>query len=375
MVLVLQSNWLVETTRAAASTPSGLLGTAKILAVDDELALRKMLTIMLAQEGIKCHSAGSVQEALEILNREPVDAVISDLRMDELSGMDLLRDLRATHPNIAFIMATGVADLQVAVQAMKEGADDYLLKPFDIDLVTSSLARALHLRQLQREVEDYRRNLELMVAERTHQLRTAMLQLEKSYGETLQALGAAIDLRDGPTAGHSRRVLSYSMKIAENMGPLGKQLKTLAIGALLHDIGKLAIPDHILLKAGPLTPSEYKIMQTHATIGYDLVKGIAFLADAAEVIRSHHERFDGGGYPRGLRGEQIPLCSRIFALADTLDALTSDRPYRAATSFANARQVIAGASGTQFDPKVVQAFLAIPDDCWERLWQDADKGM
>jgi putative nucleotidyltransferase with HDIG domain len=352
-----------------------LLQNAKILAVDDEQALRKLLTTMLAQEGVKCRTVASAEEALEVLKAEPVDAVISDLRMNGLSGMDLLRETRATHPNIAFIMATGVADLHVAVQAMKEGADDYLLKPFDIDLVTSSLTRALHLRQLEREVEEYRHKLERMVDERTRQLQSAMLQLEKSYSETLQALGTAIDFRDGATGGHSRRVLAYSMKIAEQLAPLGTQLKTLAVGAWLHDIGKLAVPDGILLKPGPLTPDEYRIMQTHTTIGYELVKSIAFLADAAELIRSHHERYDGRGYPQGLRGEQIPLCARIFAVADTLDALTSERPYRAATSFAEARKVITDGAGTQFDPKVVQAFLAIQDDVWQRVGEQAVKGL
>jgi response regulator RpfG family c-di-GMP phosphodiesterase len=361
----------VHATSLHASTDSVLLSTAKILAVDDELAVRKMLTIMLGQQGISCKGAASAPEALEILQREPIDAVISDLRMSGTSGMELLRQMRASYPNVAFVMATGVADLRVAVQAMKEGADDYLLKPFDVDLVTASLSRALQHKQLEREVQDYRRNLERMVAERTQQLQSAMLQLERSYDATLEALGAAIDLRDGPTGGHSRRVLCYSLKIAETLGLPGQQCKTLAIGAWLHDIGKLAIPDRILLKPAPLTDDEFKTMQRHAQIGYDLVKGIPFLADAADVVRAHHERFDGAGYPAGLRGQQIPLSARIFALADALDAMTSDRPYRAATSFRRTRDVITAASGTQFDPQVVAAFLSVPDDRWEQIRGEA----
>jgi response regulator RpfG family c-di-GMP phosphodiesterase len=250
---------------------------------------------------------------------------------------------------------------------MKEGADDYLLKPFDVDLVTASLARALQHKQLEREVQDYRRNLERMVAERTQQLQSAMFQLQQSYDATLEALGAAIDLRDGPTGGHSRRVLCYSLKLAEKLGLSSQQYKTLAMGAWLHDIGKLAIPDRILLKPAALTDDEFKTMQHHSQIGYDLVKGIPFLAEAAEVVRAHHERFDGGGYPAGLRGQQIPLCARIFALADTLDAITSDRPYRTAACFRRAREVITAASGTQFDPQIVNAFQSISDDLWEHL--------
>ena len=350
-----------------AIAPGTLLSQAKILAVDDELVVRKMLTILLAQQGISCRSVGSAPEALEILQRESIDAVISDLRMSGTSGMELLRNVNTSYPNVAFIMATGVADLRVAVQAMKEGADDYLLKPFDSDLVITSLTRALQHKQLERELERYRHNLEHMVAERTEQLQSAVSQIQQTYGAMLESFGAAIDLRDGPTAGHSRRVLCYSLRLADKLRLSDRQRRTLAVGAWLHDIGKLAIPDHILLKPGPLTDAERKVMQRHAQIGFELIQQIPFLSEAAEVIHAHHERFDGAGYPAGLRAEQIPLCARIFAVADTLDAMTSDRPYRNAGSFAQARAVISTLSGTQFDPVVVRAFLGIPDTEWQQL--------
>jgi len=253
------------------------------------------------------------------------------------------------------------------VQAMRCGADDYLVKPLRDSAVVASLESALHKRQLERQVENYRQHLEEMVAERTQQLQAALQQIERSYEDTLQALGAAIDLRDDETAGHSQRVCRYSLEIARAMGWSDKQLGSLARGAYLHDIGKLGIPDGILLKPGPLTADERRLMQRHAQIGFDLVKDIPFLADVAEMVLTHHERFDGGGYPRGLKGEEILLSARIFAVADTLDAITSDRPYRRASAFESARETIRHLSGSQFDPHVVSAFLNIPEETWPTI--------
>ena len=192
-----------------------------------------------------------------------------------------------------------------------------------------------------------------------------MRQIERTYDHTLEVLGAAIDLRDSPTAGHSRRVFLYSIEIAKAMGGLESQMRNIAMGAWLHDIGKLAISDAILLKPGPLTDEERKIMQRHAQIGYDLVKGIPFLADAAEIIFAHHERSDGSGYPRGLKTEEIPVGARIFAVVDTFDAMTSDRPYRRALPFETSREVIERGAGKQYDAQVARVFLSIPDETWE----------
>ena len=341
------------------------LDAVRVLIVDDELSVRKMLAVMLTQGGVTCTHVPTPEEALDKLQNEIFDAVISDLRMGATSGMDLLEELHRRHPDVAFLMATGVADVRVGVQAMKQGADDYLLKPFDMDVVLTSLSRALEKKKLEREVKNYRLHLETMVAERTEQLEAAMSQLEQSYSATLEALGSAIDLRDGATAGHSRRVLWYSIKLANTLGGLEDQLKNIAMGAWLHDIGKLAIPDGILLKPGALNEQERAIMQRHVMIGYDLVRGIPFLAEASEIIVAHHERWDGSGYPRGLRGEEIPLSARIFGVADTLDAMTSDRPYRAALPFSAAREVIEQGSGKLFDSTVADAFLSIPEEAWE----------
>jgi response regulator RpfG family c-di-GMP phosphodiesterase len=347
------------------------VAAVRVLIVDDEPSVRKVLATLLLQAGISCSAAANPHEALTILENTSFEAIISDLRMGATSGFELLRKVRAQYPQLAFLMATGVDDVRVGVQAMKEGADDYLLKPFDIDVVLASLQRALERKQLEREVENYRRHLEEMVSRRTQQLQAAMTELQQSHSATLEALGSAIDLRDSPTAGHSRRVLFYSIKIAEAIGGMEDQLQTLGMGAWLHDIGKLAIPDGILLKPGALNEQERQIMQRHVELGYDLVKGIPFLADAAEIILAHHERHNGSGYPRGLPGEAIPMPARIFAVADSFDAMTSDRPYRSALPVQTARSVIDAGRGELFDPEVVDAFFAVGEAAWRLISVDS----
>ncbi len=340
---------------------------ARIVVVEDDPAVSKLLSTLLTQASFDCATASSGEEALVALQREPFDAVVSDVRMPGISGLDLLAEVRRQHPHVAFLVVTGVDDIRVGIRAMTAGADDYLVKPFQEDAVISSLRRALEKKRLEREVEEYRQRLEHMVADRTRELQAALWQLERSYEHTLEALGAAIDLRDSETAGHSRRVCRYSVEIAKRMGLTGSPLKSLARGAYLHDIGKLGVPDGILLKPGPLTSEEWKLMKQHAQAGYDFVKEIPFLADAAEIILTHHERYDGSGYPRSLKAEQIPLGARIFAVADTLDAMTSDRPYRRALPFREAWETIQRESGRLFDPQVVAAFLALPADTWQTI--------
>jgi HD-GYP domain-containing protein (c-di-GMP phosphodiesterase class II) len=224
---------------------------------------------------------------------------------------------------------------------------------------------------MERELENYRQNLEAMVCQRTVQLQSALQQIEQSYADTLDVLGSAIDLRDDQTAGHSRRVSLSSIHMLTRMHGTPGQLKALATGAWLHDIGKLAIPDAILRKPGTLTSEERTLIQGHVQIGYNLVKHIPFLADAAEIILAHHERWDGSGYPRGLKANDIPINARIFAVADTLDAMTSDRPYRPAISFQDARNEITRLAGSLFDPRVVSTLLEIPDATWNTIREQA----
>ena len=352
---------------AAKAEESGGPVKFRALLVDDEEAICALLSHRLAREGYQCRTCQSASEALELMKQGEFDVVISDLRMPGMSGMELLRKVRAQYPRVTFVVATGEGDVRVGIEAMKEGAADYLLKPFQMEAVVVSVARALENQRLSREIEEYRKNLEKMVEQRTKQLQAATKRIESTYDETLEALGAALDLRDTETEGHSRRVSRYCLEIARAMGLSPEQLRQIARGSYLHDIGKIGIPDSILLKPGKLTDEEAAIMQTHARIGYDLVSRIAFLAPAAEIILTHQERYEGTGYPQGLVGEEIPIGARIFAIADTLDAMTSDRPYRRALPFSAAYEEIQREADRQFDPKVVKVFLEIPQQTWERI--------
>jgi response regulator RpfG family c-di-GMP phosphodiesterase len=356
--------------RVDAASLTSLAG-ARLLIVDDELAHRNVLAILLEQAGVTCLAVSSAKEALRLLQTESIDAVIADLHMPEISGLELLADVRLHYPQMAFLMATGMEDIRTGVRAMQEGADDYLIKPLQIDVVLVSLDRAFHKKWLEQQVEYYRQNLEEMVCKRTVELQNALIQVERNCTDSLDALGAAIDLRDGQTAGHSRRVALYAIKILTEMHGTPQQLKSLAMGSCLHDIGKLAIPDAILLKPGALTEAERKIMQRHVQIGYDLVKRVLFLAGSAEIILTHHEWWDGSGYPRGLLGLNIPLNARIFAVADTFDAMTSDRPYRSALPFQEARNEIERQAGIHFDPEVAGVFLSASKETWETIRERA----
>jgi putative nucleotidyltransferase with HDIG domain len=345
-------------------------GAVHMLIVDDELPALKLLCLMFSGPAFHCTIANNGEEALLVLKLQQFDAIISDLRMPGIGGMELLVEARRLHPHVAFVVTTGVDDVEVGVQAMRSGADDYLVKPLLECAVLASLERSLHKRRLEQQVEDYRLHLEAMVEERTGQVQAALQQIELNYENTLQALGAAIDLRDHATAGHSRRVCRYSIEIASAMALRGAQLSNIERGAYLHDIGKLGIPDSILLKPGLLSAAERSVMQQHVQIGFDIVNGIPFLADAAEIILTHHERFDGSGYPRGLKAEQIAVGGRIFAIADTLDAITSDRPYHRAVSFESGREMIHRLSGSHFDPHVVEVFLNVHKETWPAIAED-----
>jgi response regulator RpfG family c-di-GMP phosphodiesterase len=347
-----------------ATAPTSLPGP-RILIVDDELAHRNVLSVMVEQVGLACKGVSSATEALNLPQREPMDAVIADLNMPGVSGMELLTEIRLRDPHLVFLMATGIDDVRLGVRAMRQGVDDYFIKPLQMDVIMVSLERAFHKLFLEQKVEHCRQNLEGMVCKRTVQLQSALGQAEQGYADTLDALGAAIDLSDGQTAGHSWRIALCSINILTKMHGTPQQIKDPAMGAWLHDVGKLRIPDSILLKPGGLTEEERRIMQGHVRIGYDLVKRIPFLADAAEIILTHHERYDGSGYPRGLKGTDIPLSARIFTVADNLDAMTSDRPYRAALPFLNARNEIERLAGIQFDSQVVTVFRNIPYETWE----------
>jgi putative nucleotidyltransferase with HDIG domain len=340
----------------------------RILVVDDEEAIREIVSSMLQNAGYSTMPAASGKHALEILGSgEEFQLMLSDLMMAEMDGIALLDQVQDCYPDMPAIMVTAVHDISVALAAIRNGAYDYLLKPFEREHLLAMVKRALEHRKLRLENRAYQSNLESLVAARTEQLRQTMADLERSYDITLEALGDALDLKDAETEGHSKRVTAFTIAMARAMGMSGDKIRIIARGAFLHDIGKMAIPDAILRKPGALIEEEIMIMREHCARGYHMLKKIPFLAEASEIVYAHQEKYDGTGYPRGLVGDEIPIGARLFAVADTLDAITSDRPYRAAQTVAAARDEIMRFSGTQFDPKVVEIFLSMPDSIWEDL--------
>ena len=339
----------------------------KILVVDDEEAIREVISTLLDAQGFRCTTCVNGKVGLEAFRKDSYDLVLSDIVMPEMDGLKLLAELRMADPDVPAIMVTAMHDISIALEAIRAGAYDYILKPFEKDQLYLSVRRALEHRRLVLENRTYQSDLEQLVAERTRQLSIALQDLEQSYDYTLEALGGALDAKDAETEGHCQRVTAFTITIAKAMGVDNSLLRQIARGAFLHDIGKMGVPDQILRKPGPLTAEEREIMRRHCDIGYAVLERIPFLKEAAEIVLAHQEFYDGTGYPRGLKGEQIPLGARIFAVADTLDAMISDRPYRKALPISAAREEIHRFSGTQFDPQVVKVFLAQPEQLWREL--------
>jgi len=343
------------------------LKPARVLVVDDETPVRAMIAAALEREGYTVELAGGGREALAVLEMNSFNLVLTDIVMQDVDGIALLEHIHALQPNLPVVMVTAVHDISVAIDSMRRGAFDYLLKPFEREQLVHTVERALNHRQALEDTQNYHQNLEEMVRARTEMLRHAMEDLEQSYDVTLEALGDALDLKDSETEGHSKRVTAYAIALSRAMGIPPAEIKVIARGAFLHDIGKMAIPDEILRKPGTLEPEEQDLMREHCARGYHMLRKIPFLSGAAEIVYCHQEHYDGNGYPNRLRGREIPIGARIFAVADALDAITSDRPYRKATGFDAAREEILRCSGTQFDPTVVEVFLKIPNELWLEL--------
>ena len=328
----------------------------KCLVVDDEPRLRRVLVRLLEGEGFSCSEAESGTEALELLQREPVPLVISDLRMPQMDGVTLLREIIARWPTTAVIVVTAVAEVESAVACLHLGALDYVAKPFHLDEVRARVMQALDKRSLKMEVEDYRRTLEQRVQEQARRIEELSL-------ERLQALVHFLEEKDPYTSGHSVRVADYSARIGHEMGLSQAVMDAVALGAELHDIGKIGVSEAVLHKAGKLTEAEYRHIMEHPVIGARILAPLMRdVPTALAIVRSHHERLDGKGFPDGLRGDQIPLEVRIVGVADSFDAMTSVRPYRPALSVQKALQELEDGKGTQFHPPAVEAFLAaFPD--------------
>lgn len=349
-----------------------------ILIIDDEEPIRRLLAMYLSEVYV-CATASSADEAAALLAGESFNLVITDITMPGTSGIELCQLVQQAYPETVVIMVSGMTDIKCAIEAMRHGAFDYITKPFDLPQVMLSVERALRYQALVAAKRNYEQSLEETVRIRTGELRglndnlNQMLEaLYQNYRATLRALAGALEARDVETAGHSDRVVAYSLRLGRELGLTHKELIALEQGALLHDIGKIGVRDSILLKCGALTPNEWVEMREHISFGLRIIDGIDFLSGAAPVVGSHHERYDGSGYPLGLSGDSIHINARIFAVADAFDAITSDRPYRRSASYENARDEIVANSGSHFDPEVVKAFLSVPKAEWGEIRKIAE---
>ena len=342
--------------------------SARILIVDDEPDIRSVLSDLLSEE-YECAEAASAAEALAQLRTADYELVISDITMPGMSGLEMIPHVKEIAPETVVVMISGMQTVESAIEALRVGAFDYLMKPFDLRQVEAGVKRALEHRDLLVAKRLYDYQLEELVELRTAELDHALDSLEEAYRSTLRALTAALETRDAETHGHSERVVSYSLRLGREYGLSREQLKALEFGALLHDIGKIGVPDAILRKPAKLTEEEWVRMREHPLHGQQILRGIEFLEGAARVVAQHHEKWDGSGYPLRLRGEEIDLCARIFAVADAFDAITSDRVYRKGKSYAEAAKELDEWAGRQFDADVIAAFHRVAQAEWDKLYR------
>jgi response regulator RpfG family c-di-GMP phosphodiesterase len=338
----------------------------RVLIVDDHETTRSLLAQQLRALGWDTVTTGDGRAALDVLSSDSIGVVLLDIDMPGLNGIDVLRRMNGYRHETPVVMVTGMDSADVIRKTLREGAYDYLVKPWDIDELKLAVGRALEHSRVLRKNKEYCHQLEWQVRDRTAAVEEALSDIKETYQETILALGSALETRDGETQRHALRVAQYCDMIAEAIGINGTaMLQNTRWGAFLHEIGKIGVSDTILRKPGPLTESEWEIMKTHPEIGRGIVANIPFLKGAVPIIYCHHERFDGTGYPRGLHGDTIPLEARIFAIADAMDAMLSDRPYRKAMDFADARESVLEQSGKQFDPDIVAVAVTIPEEKWE----------
>ena len=330
----------------------------RILVVDDEFAICQVIQDYLSLRSFDVSTASNFDEACACLALKKFDVLLSDIRMPGKSGTDLLRHVRRHYPRIATVLFTGYADIGLAVTSMQEGAYDFILKPIHLEQVHMSIHNALEKRALKDEVRRYQKGLEELVEKRTRELREALRKVEAANLDTVTRLSRAAEMRDDETGNHVLRIRSYSAALARELKLSPEEVDYLYLASSMHDIGKIGIPDQILLKPGKLTSDEFLIMRTHSEIGAKILADAdsPMLRIAQVVARSHHEKWDGSGYPDRLAGEKIPLFGRIVALADVWDALTTRRCYKPAFGLQESTEIIVKSVGTHFDPQIVDAF-------------------
>ncbi len=327
---------------------------ANIIIVDDENSIREVLYRTLDGEGYSCRTAADAFEALRLYEEAAADLILSDIMMPGKSGVELLQEILAKDQDTAVIMVTAVSDTQTAINAMKMGACDYVTKPFNLVEVMMSVDRALEKRALVLSNRDYREQLESKVEEQTEELRSTFIGAVQSLAEALEA-------KDPYTHGHSKRVTEIAVTLARELGLPGEEQDRIRLAGLVHDIGKIGVPEEILHKPGKLTDEEFEYIKDHPTIGVRILQPIIRDPEVLAIVRHHHESLDGSGYPSGISGDAIPLGSRLMTVADAFDAMTSNRPYRDALTPEEARFQIIKFKGVQFDPDVVDLFMGLED--------------
>jgi putative two-component system response regulator len=324
-----------------------------ILIVDDLPQTRELLADLLSTPQQRVLLAASGPEALLQAALHIPDLVLLDVTMPGMDGFEVCRRLRAdpATAEMPVILITALDDRDSRIRGFEAGADDFITKPVDRSELRARVRTITRLNRYRALLEERRRSAD--------HVQLAALEVSQAYDLTLEGWARALDLRDKETEGHSRRVTELTVRLARGLGMDREAIVQVRRGALLHDIGKLGIPDRILLKPGKLTAEEWDVMRMHPVYAYEWLAPIAFLRPALDIPYCHHERWDGAGYPRGLAGEEIPLAARIFAVVDVWDAMTNDRPYRAALPAAEALDHIRSQAGRHFDPRVVEAFLAL----------------
>lgn len=337
-----------------------------VLIVDDEPEPRSVLADFLG-ETYRCVQVESAEAALNLVAQQTFSVVITDVHMNGMTGLDLIPLIKSKSPQTVVMVVSGQQSLENAVRAMRHGAFDYIVKPFDFGYVEAAVRRAVEHYELQVIKQRYGLHLEELVARRTMQLDQALEEIENSYRATLKALVQALETRDFETHGHSERVVTFSLRLGYELQLDQAELRALEFGAMLHDIGKIGVPDSILRKPAELTSDEWAKMRLHPLHGQHILRDIEFLDGALKIVAQHHEQWDGSGYPNQIAGAEIDLKARIFAVVDAFDAIVSDRVYRAGRSYEEACEEIERWSGKQFDPTVVAAFLGVPKEDWEAL--------
>ncbi len=348
------------------STQQSILENRNILIVDDEEPIRRLLGYLLQPHGYQVTLAGEAREARQRMESGTFAMVLCDVNMPGESGMDLIRHILTQYPSTAVIMITGLDSPVLANAALDMGAFGYIIKPFEANEVLINVANALRRRKLEIENSMHRENLEEVVRTRTIALQQALEWLERSEKElrlsreeTIQRLAIAAEYRDSSTAQHIQRMSHYCELLARRYGLSPERCDLIRTASPMHDIGKIGTPDHVLLKPGKFTPEEFKVITQHTEIGYRILAGSdsELLKVAALIAWTHHERYDGSGYPRGLKGQDIPLEGRITAIADNFDAITTERVYKPAYDFDHAKQLMLNERGKHFDPDLLDIFF------------------